>query len=50
MLPSSTMPHSRSMTHTQRHSRFAITGSTAVSVFSVKSCWRDRMTIRKPTE
>ncbi|MNJ58459.1 hypothetical protein D3C77_540920 [compost metagenome] len=49
-LPNSTTPHRRNRRPTLLNVGLVITGSTAVRVFSVNSCWRARITARKPAE
>ncbi|QMV29150.1 hypothetical protein AP1_0449 [Aeromonas phage AP1] len=48
ILPSSTTPHNRISKPTLLIVGFCMTGSTAVTVFSVNNCWRAIMTIIKP--
>ncbi|MNE73985.1 hypothetical protein D3C80_1700290 [compost metagenome] len=50
ILPTSTTPHKRSRRAKLFRVILVITGSTAVRVFSVNSCWRARITARKPAE
>ncbi|MNH37769.1 hypothetical protein D3C79_987190 [compost metagenome] len=47
-LPSSTTPHRRNRRPKLARVGEVMTGSTAVRVFSVNSCWRARITARKP--
>jgi len=49
MFAMNTIDHIRASLARLRAVKCFITGSTAVMVFSVKSCWRPRITIRKPT-
>ncbi|MCY1281872.1 hypothetical protein D9M69_366100 [compost metagenome] len=49
-LPASTTLHKRSRRPKLPAVGLLITGSTAVRVFSVNSCWRARITARKPAE
>ena len=46
----STMAQTRIVARSVVRSRRVSIGISAVSVVSVNSCWRPRMTIRKPTE
>jgi UvrD-like helicase family protein len=50
MFAANTMPQSRPSRPRLARLNCLITGNTTVIVFSVKSCWRERTTIRKPTE
>ncbi|MCY1461136.1 hypothetical protein D9M71_787610 [compost metagenome] len=47
-LPNNTTPQRRSSRPKLASVGAVMTGSTAVSVFSVNSCWRARITARKP--
>ena len=47
-LPANTTPHNRIRLPRLPRVGWLMNGSTAVTVFSVNSCWRARITIRKP--
>ena len=49
-LPASTTPHSLNSRPKLLRLGLLMIGSTAVRVFSVNSCWRARITARKPAE